>query len=223
MGTADLLDRLVYTFGQTDRILGLSGGTARRWIDGYLRGGRPYPPVIRPERTGGELVTWGEFAEARLLSEFRGAGVPLVRLRPAVERLRAEFGRYPLAHARPLLDTDGRELVRRVQDDVALAPSLQLVVARSGQLLLSGEAESFTKSADYDDGAVARLRPDPREPDVMVDPLRSCGDPVVRAVPTEVIAEQVRAGDPPALVAEIYELALGQVHAAVRFEQLRAA
>ena len=36
----DLLERPLYGLGQVDRILGLRGGTARRWIDGYSRGGK---------------------------------------------------------------------------------------------------------------------------------------------------------------------------------------
>jgi hypothetical protein len=58
MGTiADLLDRPVYGIGQVDGLVGLSGGTARRWIEGYSRGDRTYPPVVREEPTGSELVT----------------------------------------------------------------------------------------------------------------------------------------------------------------------
>lgn len=56
-----LLDGPVYGFGQVDRILGLTSGTARRWIDGYKRGGREFAPVVRPSGTGEESVTWGEF------------------------------------------------------------------------------------------------------------------------------------------------------------------
>ena len=56
-------------------------------------GGSSYPPVVGPERSGAEIVTWGEFVETRLLSEYRSAGVPLLRMRPA--RRRAE-------HAEPV-------------------------------------------------------------------------------------------------------------------------
>ena len=73
--------------------------------------------------------------EARLLAEFRNQRVPVRRLRPAVERLRAEFGAYPLAHARTLLEVEGQELVRRVQDEIGLEPELLLVVVRNGQLM----------------------------------------------------------------------------------------
>lgn len=114
MASTSILDLPIYSFADVDRLVGLSAGTARRWIDGYERAGVAYPPVLRPEPTGDEDVTWGEMVEARLLAEFRHRRVSLQRLRPAVQRLREEFGPYPLAMARPLLDLTGRELVRRV-------------------------------------------------------------------------------------------------------------
>ncbi len=95
------LDRPVYGLGQVDRVLGLPGGTARRWIDGYTRAGKRYPPVVREEPTGDEAVTWGEFVETRLLAEYRDAGVPIVRMRPAIDKLREALAApYPLASAR---------------------------------------------------------------------------------------------------------------------------
>src|SRR5437016_3295836 len=94
----DLLERPVYGFSQVDWLLGLSPGTARRWIDGYSRAGATYAPVIRIEPTGDELVTWGEFVETRFLAGYRQAGVSLVHMRPAVDKLRERFATpYPLA------------------------------------------------------------------------------------------------------------------------------
>lgn len=47
-----------------DRLL-MSGGTAKRWINGYVRNGRPYEPIVRPEPVWTAWVTWGEFLETR--------------------------------------------------------------------------------------------------------------------------------------------------------------
>ncbi len=58
---------------------------------------------------------------------------------------------------------------------------------------------------------------------VPVDPLRRSGRPVVRSVPTEVIAEQLRAGDSLTTIAEAYDLRPDQVEAAIRYELLRVA
>jgi uncharacterized protein (DUF433 family) len=219
----DLLARPVYGMVQVDRILQLPPGTARRWIDGYIRDGKRYQPVVRLESTGEDVVTWGEFTETRLLSEFRGAGVPMARMRPAVNRLREMFDEhYPLAHALPWLDTNGRELVLQVQHEVDLESRLRFVVVRNEQLVLTLPADRFVRSVEWDDhGAARRLHPLPELDHVFLDPLRQFGEPVVRSVPTAVIAEQVRAGDRIAMIAELYELAEDEVEQAIRYELLR--
>ncbi len=57
----------------------------------------------------------------------------VAHLRSAVVRLREELGRYPLAHASPFLDVEGRELVRRVQDQIGIGGPGMLVVVRKRQ------------------------------------------------------------------------------------------
>lgn len=228
-----LQDRPVYGFGQVDHILGLKSGTSERWIDGYRRGGKTYPPVIRPERTGDDIVTWGEFIEARLLAEYRDEGVPLVRMRPAVEKLREELNtRYPLASAKTWLAVEGRELVRRVEEAVGLDRRLRLVVVRNDQQRLdwSPPAQEFADSLHWEDVGrgrakrpeVTSLNPDPAIRDVVVNPLQRFGEPSTRGVPTEVIRELYVAGDPIEMIAELYQLPRHLVEAAVRYE-LKAA
>jgi uncharacterized protein (DUF433 family) len=218
-----LLDLAIYSFADVDRLVGLPPGTARRWIDGYRRVGVDYPPVLRPEHTGSEDVTWGEMVEARLLAEFRGQRVSLQRLRPAVQRLRDELGAYPLAHARPFLEVEGRELVRRVQDEVGLVRQLQLVVVRSGQTMLDVRAERFTAAAEYEHGAVVALHPQARTPAVRMDPRHAFGQPAIRSVRTDVLAEEYRAGVGRDELAGLYDLTTNQVDEALRFEMIAAA
>lgn len=219
----NLLDRPVYGMAQVDRLLALPGGTARRWIDGYKRGPKDYPPVVRVEPTGEEIVTWGEFVETRLLSEYRNAGVPMVKMRPAVERLRESFhSKYPLAHARPFVND--RELVLAMQESIGLERELRLVLVRNDQLVLTDPAQNFFESAQFSQAAdiVERLRPVKEIREVFIDPLRQFGEPVVRSVRTEIIAEQVRAGESIASIAELYELPQPWVEAAVRYELIRS-
>jgi uncharacterized protein (DUF433 family)/transposase len=230
MGTVvNLLDRPTYGLAQIDRLLGLQAGTARRWIDGYERAGKQYEPVVRERHTGEELATWGEFVETRLLSEYRDAGVPLIRMRPAVEALRQELNvRYPLASARTWLAAEGRELVRVVQEKVGLDPHLALVVVGTGQILCwSEEADRFRSAIDWTgegvDAQPRRLRPAAGIGEVVVDPLHGFGEPVVRNVRTEIIRELYQAGESQDSIAEVYELPRATVEAAVRYELLRAA
>jgi uncharacterized protein (DUF433 family) len=225
-----LLDRPTYGLAQIDHLLRLPGGTARRWIDGYRRAGKPYPPVIRERATGVEIATWGEFVETRLLAEYRDAGVPLLHLRPVVEALRAEFGTpYPLAVAQTWLSVEGRELVRQVQDDVSLDRHLVLVEVATGQSVLrwSRGARNFLDSAEWAGkgkaAQIIRLRPFHEVQDVVIDPLQGFGEPVVRGVRTEVIGELVRAGESPEAIAALYELPQSTVNSAIRYELLRAA
>ena len=218
----DLLDRRVYGMAQVDRLLSLPGGTARRWIDGYKRGGKDYLPVVRLERTGEELVTWGEFVETRLLSEYREAGVSMLRMRPAIAQLRERFHPlYPLAYARPFVAD--RELVLEVQNDVGLERELQLVVVRNGQIILTPPAALFYESAEFSngEGLVRKLRPISEIQDVVIDPLRQFGEPVVRSVRTEIVAEQMRAGESVDGIASLFDLEPHLVEAALRYELIR--
>jgi uncharacterized protein (DUF433 family) len=220
---------------QIDAILGIKSGTAARWIDGYDRRGKHYEPVIREATVGNDVATWGEFVEARMLAEYRDAGVKIIRMRPALEMLRQELGtRYPLASARIWLGTDGRDLVRRVQDKVELDSELAIVLVRTKHEMLpggltpikwSGRAQSFRDSLEWSDDPIEtavpeRVLPQPGSTGVVIDPLRGFGHPVVRGrnVPTSVIAELVRAGDTPAMIAELYELSTDEVNAAIRYE-----
>ena len=220
MAPVSLLDRAIYSYADVDRLVGLHGGTARRWLEGYRRGGRFYEPVLRPEPTRSESVTWGEMVEARLLAEFRRQDVPVQRLRPAVVRLREEFGPYPLAQARPFLDVEGKELVRRVQDEVALDAPLRLVVVRNDQYLLADVTERFRAAVEYDDGVVTRFRPEHRTPDVVMDARRAFGQPAVRNVRADTLAEAYRAGSTRDELAELFDLTAEQVDAALRFEMI---
>jgi len=213
-----LLDRAIYSYADVDRLVGLHAGTARRWLEGYERSGRFYDPVLRSEPTGSDVVTWGEMVEARLLSEFRNRDVSVQRMRPAVVQLRKQFGPYPLAHAHPFLDVEGRELVQLVQERVGLERRLQLVVVRNGQLVLADTAERFRSAVEYDDGVAGRLKPDSRTADVVMDPRRAFGQPAIRNVRTDALAEDYRAGTSREELADLYELSAEQVDAAIRFE-----
>lgn len=217
-----LLDRAIYSYPDVDRLVGLHSGTAKRWLEGYVRDRKFYEPVLRQEPSGSDSVTWGEMVEARLLAEFRSREVPVQRLRQAIVQLREELGRYPLAHARPFLDVAGREMVRAVQERVGVDLALQLVVVRSGQLVLADAAERFHSAVEYDQDEVARLKPEARTPSVVMDPRRAFGQPAIRSVKTESLAEDYRAGTGRDDLADLYDLTVEQVDEALRFELIAA-
>ena len=210
-----LLDRDVYSMGQVDRLLGLSSGTATRWIDGYTRLDRRYEPLVRVESTGSEVVTWGEFVEARLISEYRRQGVSVFRMRPAIAALRERFGTlYPLAAAQPFVSAEGRELVLKVQQETNLLPSLRLVV-RNGQIITpSIEVRRFRQAADYDADTVSRFR---IARSVVIDPEYASGEPTIagRRLRVATLVEALAAGEQPEAVAEMWDITPEAVEDAV--------
>jgi hypothetical protein len=104
MSVTSMLDREVYLYAEVDRLIGLSSGTARRWINGYERSGKGYEPILRVAPRDTEWATWGEFVETRILAEYRDENIPTAGLRGAIDGLRRMYGiDYPLAHLRPYL------------------------------------------------------------------------------------------------------------------------
>lgn len=218
-----MLARPVYRYAEVDRLLRLTPGTAKRWIDGYERSGRTYDPVVRQERTDSPWVTWGEFVEARLLSEFRSS-VPMIKLRPVVEWLRARVDRdYPLAYARPFLAPEGKDLLVAAQLETGLDEELWMVVPSQQGVLLTPTSTRFTEATHYPDheGPAEHIIADPATPAVWLHPMRREGQPTVNGIRTETLAELVAAGEPMQFVADTYGFTLAEVEQAVAYETTR--
>lgn len=216
-----LLDREVYRFSQVDRILELSRGTAKRWIDGHERLGTRYEPVVRQEHSGSQVVTWGEFVETRLISEYRSAGINIFRMRPAIEALRREFGvQHPLATARPFLDVEGCELVQRVQDETNLDRSLWFVIRSKQMILPSMALQRFQKVAEYnDEGTVIRLN---LADNVVLDPEYASGEPTIKGRRLRVfdIVEAAAAGESDTSIKAMWNLTDDEYSDAVRYSKI---
>lgn len=216
-----LLHRPVYGTVEAAGLLGLRTDRVRAWLDGYERHGVRYPPVIRVEPSGDDIVTWGEFVELGYLREYRRKGVPLQRLRPVIDELRLEYATpYPLATAQPYVY--GKELVLELQERSGIPASIAIVI-RSGQTLaLSDEARRFFHKVEFEPperGDVRRLRPAGRASPVVIDPLVRFGRPSVEGVATERLWELHDAGESTAEIARGYELSEEIVRAAVSYEE----
>lgn len=220
-----ILDRSLYSIGEAARLLRITNAKLRRWLEGYERRGVQYEPVLRLEPSGSEDVTWAEFVEAGFLAEYR-AHVPLQRMRPIIDELRAEFEvPYPLAHFRPLVDESQRELVFKAQELVGLESDLYLVrrVSRGTegiwQLQWAEPIARFLRKVEFDpQGVITRLRP--QESSVVIDPDVEFGIPQVDGIRTETIAEAYAGGDSKEEIAVGWSLTPEDVDAALRWELL---
>lgn len=226
MSTISVLERRIYAMRDVDHHLGLRSGTAKRWIDGYVRGGRSYSPVIRPRRSGEPYATWGEFIEAQLLAQFRADGATLQSLRPAVKRLREVWNTpYPLATRKAFLSVEGKELVEQLQDKFQVDEAVWIVRrVRDNQLELTAGALTFKQGVGFGrTGDAVSLRPDVQSPDVFMRPSHQFGRPSILGVPTEALYSAFMAGDVIESLAADFDLTRDQVEQAVRFESRRNA
>lgn len=224
-----LLERPVYTYREVDRLLGLNTATAKRWINGYRRKGRDYDPIVREEPTDDKWVTWGEFIETRLLSEYRDVNeIKIIRMRRMVGALREHYHRrYPLAHSRPFVRVEDRQVLARVQEEAGLDSQVWMVVD-TGQYTLSPRVDRFFQATTYgpdpdadeqDDEVAIEVSIDPRYPDVRLNPMLRSGRPTIagRNIYIATLAGMVLDGDPVSKVAGGYDLSEDQVQQAVDF------
>lgn len=222
MSVTSMLDREVYLYAEVDRLIGLSSGTARRWINGYERGGKFYDPILRVAPHESEWATWGEFVEARILAEYRDDKIPTSRLRGAIEGLRRLYGiRYPLAHLRPYMSLHGRDL-KIGGEEVGL--SEDELILRTGQQLLGGASWTLINQASLAEDSngekiVTELRPDLEFPDITISPDRYSGQPTFagRRVSVATVAGMAKAGERHEDLAADYGLSLEQVQSAVDY------
>ena len=222
MGGIEVLDREVYYTSEAGRLLGVATATLNRWLDGHARTGKFYEPILRDEPrprpvTGPRVVTWGEFIEAGHLAAYRSQGnVPLQRLRRYVDDWRGARGiPYPLAHKKPLVDPY-RDLLDREGDQVLRHKDRQVQIPAAEEAV-----DAFFARIDFDDGTAARYWPDGRDIPVVLDPSRQFGSPTVadRSVRTATLYGMHAGGDSAESLADIYELDVGHVQEAIRFER----
>lgn len=221
MAVTSMLDREVYVYAEVDRLIGLPGGTARRWINGYQRGGKSYEPVLRIAPRDTSWVTWGEFVETRILAEFRDEKVSIPRQRAAIDNLRRTYGiDYPLAHLRPYLSAHQRDLTITDEDT---EQSDEEMVVRTGQRLLGGArwlVEGATLLQDErGEKVIAELPADKDYPGIVINPMRYSGQPTFagRRVSVATIAGMAAHGERAEDLAADYGLSLQQVNEAIEY------
>lgn len=215
------LERRLYEIRDAAAMLALPPSTMRYWLEGDAE----HDPVLREQPRGDSTVSWGEFVEAGLLRAYRAKRVSLQHLRLVIERLRAEFDTpYPLATTKPFIAAN-RRLVLDAQQAAGLAEEDGLVwEVTSGQTMLRDSIKDYLETVDFDEDEHAlRMYPAGRQSPVVIDPNRSFGDTTIHGVRTEVLREQVEAGEAIEQVSEDFDLSPAQVKAALAWEWQQAA
>ena len=217
------LSRAIFTLREAAGYLDVPKSTIHAWARPST--GEPLITVF-PRRGAQATVPFIGFAEAYVLAAFRRAGVPLQRIRPAVDALAENIGlEHALASKR--LYTDGAEVLydyaaERNEDDL-----LELVVVRTGQHQFSEVVRDYLKRITYGgDGWASRVRlPSYHHAQVVVDPRVAFGLPLVvhGGARVEDLVDRFVAGDTLADIAFDFDVPPEEVEDVIRVATRTAA
>ncbi len=221
----------LYTVRQASRYLDLPESTFRDWSTGYERASAGRTAVTGkavltrlqgPRGSRAPGIPFIGLAEGAVLAAFRRAGVPLQRIRPALEQLDVEMG-VEHALASNGLFTDGAEVLfdhARRNDESGDDSTCELVVVRNGQRVFNDVVDSYLRRLEYgEDGYVSLLRlPAFEAAEVVVDPSRGFGQPIFARGGARIddAIDMFLAGEALADVAEEDGVTTGDVEAVAR-------
>ena len=190
-GTADLRFSVpLYTFSEAAQIVDVPPSTLASWAKGYVRRFPSRPDVIgKPvitclaSRKREPSLPFVGLAEALVLAAVRRSGVPMQRVRPALEALQSRIGiAHALASRR--LYTDGAELLYDYDEACRAAGSgrepSDLVVVRNDQRVFVEAVAKYLQRIEYGSDGYATVIHVPAydRADVVADPTRSFGAPI---------------------------------------------
>lgn len=218
------LARAIFTLRETAGYLDVPKSNIQRWA----RPPEAKHPLITcfPPHGREATVPFIGFAEAFVLSSFRRAGVPLQRIRPAVEVLEKEIGvDHALASKR--LYTDGAEVLFDYANRRGEREVMDLVVVRTQQRQFSEVVNDYLKRIHYGgDGWADSVRlPTYGNAKVVVDPRVAFGLPIVAhgGARVEDLVDRFQAGDSVSEIATDFSVPPDEVEDVIRLATRTAA
>jgi uncharacterized protein (DUF433 family) len=217
----------LYSLDQAARLVRADARAVRRWMLGYSRTvngeKRTSLPLwttqLRGEDLQGNFIGFQDLVELRFVNAFARHGVSLPVIRATADFARQQFGtNYPLTSQRFL--TDGKTIF---YEAVRQSGESDLLEVRQKQFVFADIIKpSLFAGLEYADGVARRWYPMGTKSDVVLDPDRQFGTPVVASVgiPTDTIyASYLAECKRKSTVARIFDLTIKAVSDAVKFEE----
>ena len=214
----------LYTIPEAASYLAVPESTFRSWVRGRKgQAGRPVLTSEVPGPTGAPTIPFVCLAEGMVLAAIRKAGVPLQRIRPALDALRDEIG-IEQALASKRLYTDGAELIYNYGRQHGESADIlnDLVVVRNGQRMFNQIVGDYLQRVTYgSDGYVSLIRlPEfaDTQVDVVADPTRSFGRPIFAkgGAKVEDVLGRIHAGEEFDAVADDFGVSVHDIQEALR-------
>lgn len=213
------LEAGLYTVPMAARLIAAHQSKVRSWIEGYPNSNAQ--PIIHRElpTVGGRTVlAFLDLIETAFIRHFAALGYSPQTIRKVAEKLRQRhhidhpfaMGKRFRADGKSIfeeaIEDDGeRRLLNLMNDNFVIAPIVE---------------QSLFDQILYVDDIARQWTPLPQFPDIVIDPRRAFGKPIVAAggIPTEVIYNDFLLMGDPAEVAEEYGIATEKAKAAIGFE-----
>jgi len=213
-----ILGHGVYSFSEASRLTGLSTQRVRAW---FTTGWSDLGPVVRSDyadkKGTGNLLGFLDLIDALVVGQLRKLGLSLQYLRKVYIALTREFQtNHPFSWKG--LYTDGKVIFIRVAKELN-DEELKEIVSR--QQAFPEVLLPYLDQLDYDPETLLARRWN-IFPDVVIDPSRRYGKPIVASsgLPTAILAKAFYVnGEDAESVGEWYGVDVGQVRTAVEFER----
>ncbi|KPF70185.1 hypothetical protein IP69_09875 [Bosea sp. AAP35] len=211
----------LYSPADAARLIKVPAAKLTRWLKGHGSGNRTYPPLwtrqIEPI-DGGLYLGFLDLIQSRMTAAFIAAGLSPQKVRHALVLAKDLIENdHPFATSR--FKTDGRTLLLEALTDTEEDRPLVDLFKR-GQYVMRNVIEPSLKGIDFETDIAVRWWPRGRSQDIVLDPKRQFGQPIVDSfgVPTSVLSAAASAEGSVAKAAEIYRVTPEAVRRAVDFE-----
>lgn len=211
-----------YSVGDATRLLGVSSAAKLRgWINGWPNS--KTRPIVDRDFKNTATVSFLDLMELRFIEYFRAQGVSMHTLRRAAEMARKEWNvHHPFALSNAQYLTDRVKIIAQAAGETGDKHTWELT---SGQYLIWEMIEAtIAKGVVFDPASHLATTWQPRPgdfPDVILDPARAFGRPIVDSagIPTDALFRQWKAEDGDLeRVARWFGVSAEQVQSAVAFE-----
>ena len=218
-----------YSLAEAARLLKLPTANVRRWLTGYRyqsKSGlnsladKTQPSLWRlqyPKMDDHVVLGFKDLIELKIVSEFLAQGISIQTVRCCLEE------------ARNLINDSHPFTTRQFQSDgvtiflqhIAENGTERTLDLKRRQFVIHKVMEQSFRDLDIANELVASWRPYNGKKTILIDPMRSFGQPISSeyGVPTITLAQAAKAESSLKAVARLYEVSLGVVRDAVAFEK----
>lgn len=212
-----------YTTAEAARLTRLPPAAIRRWLFGYSYDHHgsaiTQEPLWRPEYGVDQdepLLGFRDLIEARMVGNLRNLGIGLPTIR-ACFKTAAEIvdDDHPFSSAS--FRTDGKRIFF---ERVGETGERDIIDLKTRQHAFAKIVERSFVDLEFDDQKATRWFPLLKKKTVVLDPERSFGQPIAShsGVPTRRLVQAVAAEGSASKVARMFEIAVGVVNDALKFE-----